>query len=102
MLQRHSDEQFVSQPLNPILMYGKMKAIFHFNGRHYPDPLVVLVGHFFPSVAEQKKATQPPVVVKTLATSQQRRINMAAGATTTASAAALAVRPAQIDTQSMD
>ena len=58
MLPRHSGEQFVSQPLNPILMYGKMKAIFHFNGRHYPDPLVGHVVAFsFPlAVAEQKKS----------------------------------------------
>ena len=66
MLPRHSGEQFVSQPLNPILMYGKMKAIFHFNGRHYPDPLVVHEVAFlslWPSPSK-KKATQPPAVVK--------------------------------------
>jgi hypothetical protein len=80
MLPRHSGEQFVSQPLNPILMYGKMKAIFHFNGRHYPDPLV---GHEVPFLSllrrRKKKATQPPVVVKTLATSQQRRTDQYGG-----------------------
>ena len=104
MLPRHSGEQFVSQPLNPILMYGKMKAIFHFNGRHYPDPLV---GHevaflsLWPSPSK-KKATQPPAVVKKKprnVAAATRRINMAAAAST---AAAVAVRPAQIDTQSMD